>query len=146
MSVDNRKYRMLMEHLPDAFAYHRLLTDSEGNPEDYIFLDVNRAFTEMTGLTREQVKGRKVTDVLPGITNTGFDWIGTYGRVALDGETACFEQYSEPLDRWYGVTAYSDEPGCFAVLFRDITSSKLKESETLNKSIPESVTARRRIV
>ncbi len=37
------KYRLLMEHLPDAFAYHQIVTDSSGNPIDYFFLDVNPA-------------------------------------------------------------------------------------------------------
>ena len=49
MDTGNDKHRLLMENLPEAFAYHQVLTDSEGEPVDYIFLDVNWAFEEMTG-------------------------------------------------------------------------------------------------
>ena len=135
MEPGKDKYRIL-EHLPDAFAYCQIVTDDSGKPADCIFLDINPAFEEMTDLSREQVIGRKVTEAVPGITSAGFDWIGTFGRVALDGETARFEQYSKPLGRWYAVTAYSDEPGYFAVLFRDITAMK-QEKETLKQAKQE---------
>ena len=118
------KYGSLFENLTDAFAYHQMITDGDGNPVDYVFLDVSPAFVEMTGLSREQVIGRKCTGVLPGIEAYGFDWIGTFGKVALTGEPARFKSYSEPLARWYEVTAYSDSPGYFVTLFRDITAQK----------------------
>ena len=127
MQPENNKHRLLIDHLPDAFAYHQIITDNEGKPVDYIFLDVNRAFKEMTGLTREKITGKKVTEALPGISDSGFDWIGTYGKVALTGESICFEQYAKPLERWYAITAYSDEPDFFAVIFRDITQNKKAE-------------------
>ena len=132
MDTGNNKHRLLIENLPDAFAYHQLVTDIEGKPVDYIFLEVNRAFEEMTGLTREDVLGRKVTEVLPGIELSNFDWIAAYGQVALTDGSTSFEAYSEPLGRWYAVTAYSDEPEYFATVFRDITSSK-KEKKNLEK-------------
>ncbi len=127
MEFGNDKYRLLIKNLPDAFAYHQIITDSGGNPVDYVFLDVNPAFEEITGLTREKIIGKKVTQILPGISDSGFDWIGTYGKVALTGESICFEQYSEPLDRWYEIASYSDEPGLFVVIFRGIAKNKKAE-------------------
>ncbi len=124
MDAGSDKNRALIENLPDAFAYHRIITDSSGNPVDYIFLDVNPAFHEMTGLSRDDVMGKRVTEVHPDIKESSFDWIATYGKVALTGESARFEQYFEPPDCWYDITAYSDEPGYFAVVFRDITLQK----------------------
>jgi PAS domain S-box-containing protein len=136
------KNHLLLENLPDGFARHQILIDSNGNPVDYLFLDVNPAFEKMTGLTRDRVIGKKVTEVLPEIENSHFDWIGTYGKVALTGESIRFEQYSESFDRWYEVTAYSDEPGFFAVVFHNITENKrveeaLRESEVRFREIVE---------
>ncbi|MEW5921603.1 MAG: PAS domain S-box protein [Bacillota bacterium] len=133
MSMEKDKYRLLLHFLPDAFAYHRMLTDSAGNALDYVFLEVNPAFESMTGLRRDAILGKKVTEVLPGIEHTGLDWIGAYGRVALNGESICFEQYCEALQRWYEVTAYSDVPGYFATVFRDVTRSKLAYQATREK-------------
>jgi len=35
MEPGNDKHRLLIENLPEAFAYHQLITDSEGKPVDY---------------------------------------------------------------------------------------------------------------
>ncbi len=129
MNCDSDKYHLLIENLPDAFAYHQVVTAEDGTPVDYIFLEANAAFEEMTGLKREQIIGNKVTEVLPGIEKSEFDWIGTYGQVALSGETTCFESFSEPLGRWYEVGAYSEETGFFATVFRDISKQKQAEDD-----------------
>jgi len=130
MKPGNDKNRLLIDNLPDAFASHQILTDSEGTPVDYLFLDVNSAFEEMTGLSREKILGKKVTEILPGIEHSAFDWIGTYGRVVQTGESISFEQYSEPLGRFYEVTAYAEADNCFSVIFKDITDRKEKEERT----------------
>ncbi|MTI85237.1 MAG: PAS domain S-box protein [Firmicutes bacterium] len=138
------KYRFLVENLPDAFAYHQIVTDSENRPVDYIFLKINSAFEEMTGLSRDSVIGKKVTEVHPDIKESSFDWIGTYGKVASTGKSTHFEQYFEVADRWYDITAYSDEPGYFAVVFRDSTENKkvemaLRENEAFIKSVMDNL-------
>jgi len=127
------KHRLLIESLPDAFAYHQIVTDEEGAPHDYIFLEINNAFEKMTGLERDEVIGKRVTTVLPEIEKSDFDWIGTFGQVALSGKPARFETNSEPLGRWYDVSAYSNEHGYFTAVFRDITESK-KTEHALQKS------------
>ncbi len=130
MKPGNDKNRLLIDNLPDAFASHQIVTDSEGSPVDYIFLDVNSAFEKMTGLSRGKILGKKVTEILPGIERSDFDWIGTYGRVAQTGESISFEQYSEPLGRFYEVTAYAEGDSCFSVIFKDINDRKEKEERT----------------
>ena len=133
MEPGKDRYRLLMEHLPDAFAYHQIVTDYSGNPVDYIILDVNPAFSAMTGFSREQVIGKKVAEVLPGFKKSSFDWVNPFGKVALTGESICFEQYLEPLDRWYEIIAASgDEPGYFSVFFRDVTETKETEQKLAN--------------
>ncbi len=127
---DNSNYRQLIDKMLDAYARHQLVADQQGQPIDYIFLDVNRPFEEMTKLKKAQIIGRKATEVLPGLAEDQFDWIGVYGKVALGGEPACFESFSKPLGRWYEVSAFSDEPGFFVTIFRDITERKLEADAT----------------
>ncbi len=132
------KYRLLIEKLQDGFACHQIITDSSGKPVDYVFLEVNPAFEKMTGLSRDNILNKRVTEVLPGLKKSSFDWIGTYGKVALTGEKASFESFSEPLKRWYEVTAYSDAPGYFTTLFREKeTEEMLHKSEEFFRNLAE---------
>ena len=52
----------------------------------------------------------------------------------LTGKSIRFDQYSESLDKWYSVAAFSPQKGQFATIFEDITERKqaqdaLQESE-----------------
>ncbi len=137
------KFRSLFENLLDGFALHEIVLDSQGKPADYVYLEVNNAFEQLTGLEREKVIGRKVSEVIPGIEEDPANWIQKYGRVALTGEDLRLEQYSEPLDKWFSILAYSPAPGRFATVFEDITDQKqadqsLRESESRYRTLFES--------
>ncbi len=87
------KYRLLLENMTDGYAYHQILKDNDGNTVDYIFLDVNPAFETITGLDRGDILGKMASEVLPGIKESGFDWIGAYGQTAITGKPIRFENY-----------------------------------------------------
>ena len=135
LRLSEQKYSDLFENMQDGFAYHRIILDGKGQPVDYVFLEINKAFEQLTGLKRDNVLGKAVTEVLPGVEKDPADWIGVYGKVALTGEPVRFEKYSGTLSKWYLVSAYSPEQGFFAVTFEDITERKSAEEEItrLNK-------------
>jgi PAS domain S-box-containing protein len=136
MGNDWNQLTMFFERMMDGIAYHKIIVDKKGKPVDYIFLEVNNAFEELTGLKRENIIGRKVTEVLKGIENDPADWIGVYGRVALTCEPLKFENFAEPLDKWFKISAYCPEKGYFIALFEDITERK-KTEETLRNTNEE---------
>lgn len=113
-----------------GYANHKIILDINGKAIDYEFLEVNQTFEKLTGLKIDDIIGKKVTQVIPGIRNSEFDWISYYADVAFNGGEKEFEQYSEELNKWYKVHVYSDEKLFFTTLFIDITSSK-KDTEEL---------------
>ncbi len=140
-TLDAVTLRQIFDNMLSGAAYHRMVLDDAGRPIDYIFIEINPAFERLTGLKRDEVVGRRVTEVIPGIERGDFDWIGTYGDVVKTGEKKRFEQYSEPLSRWYEVTAYRPCPGHFVALFDDITERKRSRDELLlAKQCAESAT------
>ncbi len=135
----------LFQNMISGFALHEIISDEEGKPVDYIFLDINKAFEDITGLISADIKGKRVTDILPGTENDPADWIGRYGKIAMTGSRETFESYSVNLNKWFVVSAYSPEKGKFATIFQDITKrveaeNKLKRNEEKLRLIIENST------
>jgi PAS domain S-box-containing protein len=138
MGTDKKQFDKFFEQMMDGFSYHKIIVDKTGKPTDYVFIEVNNAFETLTGLKRENIIGKKVTEVLKGIENDPADWIGVYGKVALTGEPAEFENFAESLGKWYRISAYCPEKGYFVTLFEDITQRKKAEEKSVYlASFPE---------
>ncbi|NJD38372.1 MAG: PAS domain S-box protein [Geobacter sp.] len=121
-------YQKLFNKMLDGLALHEIICDAAGTPVDYRFLSVNPAFEQLTGLTAAEVTGRTALEIIPNLEP---EWIETYGKVVLTGESACFENHSAPLNRHFHVAAYQTAPGQFATIFTDISDRKFTE-ETLS--------------
>jgi PAS domain S-box-containing protein len=136
------RFRALFENMQDGFAHCEMVFDEEGRPVDFIYLNVNAAFGRLTGL--ENVVGRRVTEVLPGICEAHPELLEFYGRVARTGQPDRLEIEFKPLDAWLTVAAYSPQPGQFAAVFDDITArrqaeEKSRASEKRFRSIAENL-------
>lgn len=121
-----QRYETLFQNMLDGFALHEIICDASGRPVDYRFLEVNPAFERHTGLAGNDIRGRTVREVLPLIEEV---WIETYGKVALTGEPAFFEEYASAQDKFYQVSAFRPTPMRFACIFRDITDRKRYERD-----------------
>ena len=122
-------YQSILQNMLHGFSYHQVVLDENNLPVDYIFIEVNKAFEDITGLKKENILGKKVTEVLPGIGQSEFNWINIYGKIALSCSKEYFIQYSEELQKWYSVCACSHEKGFFATTFSDVTELKKDELE-----------------
>ena len=124
LKAGEEKYRLLFENMMDCFALHEIILNKQGKPVDYVFIEINFAFEKFMGMKRENVIGKKITEVLPGIENEPADWIGQYGKVALTFQEIRFDQYFPILEKWCSVLAFSPRKGQFATIFEDITEKK----------------------
>lgn len=140
LKASEAKFRHLFSEMLNGFAFHKIIVDEHGLPVDYVFLEVNEAFEKLTGLRKTEIIGRRVTEVIPGIRESDFDWIGTYGKVALSGVGIKFEQFSSELSRWYSVSAYSPEKGYFCAVFEDITERRKMEDDIRHLAYHDALT------
>jgi PAS domain S-box-containing protein len=122
-----QRYNGLFNSSLSAIAHCRVVTDAAGRPVDYVMERVNAAYEKIIGLRREEVEGRRITEIYPDIREESFDYIGVLGRVGLEGGEARYELQFEAVGQWLSVIAYSPLPGRFTVIFTDITASKEKE-------------------
>jgi len=115
------RYRSLFDNMPKGITYCRLIYDGE-TPKDFIHLDVNPAFEEITGL--RNVIGKGMTEIFPNIRTTDEEFFLRHCRVAITGITEHFEYYLKPIDQWVSVSLYSIEKDHFVAIIEIITEQK----------------------
>lgn len=126
LQKSEKRYHSLFENMLEGYAYCRVLFDHE-EPHDFVYLDVNHRFGELTGL--KNVVGKKVGEVIPGIKESNPKLFEIFGRVALTGKPERFETYVESLGIWFSIAVFSPEKEYFVATFANITERKRAETE-----------------
>ncbi len=125
------EYRTLFDSMDSGFCIieMRILPDK---PFDYRFLEINKAFEKLTGLS--DLKGKWARKIRPAIEEY---WFEVYRDVVVKRKPLRFDQFIHgPQNRWYEVYAFPvGEPvqNRLAVVFNDISERK-KDYFDLQKS------------
>jgi PAS domain S-box-containing protein len=125
--ASEEQYRMLFNSMEEGFCTIEVLFDANARAIDYRFLEVNPAFERHTGL--KDAKGKLMRELAPDHEQ---HWFDIYGRIALTGESARFDNRAEALHRWYEVYAFrvgEAQDRRVGIVFSDITNRKRREEE-----------------
>ncbi|WP_025293233.1 PAS domain-containing protein [Sphingomonas sanxanigenens] len=126
LKASELRYRSLFNSIDAGFCVIEVKFGDGGEPADYRFLEVNKAFPAYTGI--RDATGRWMREIAPDHEQ---HWFDVYGAVAKSGVPARFELPARALgDRWYMVHAYRvDDPALHhvAILFTDLTQRRKTE-------------------
>jgi diguanylate cyclase (GGDEF)-like protein/PAS domain S-box-containing protein len=128
------RHRTLFNSIDESFCIIEVIFDEHERPIDYRFLEINPSFAKQTGMIGAQ--GKRMRELAPRHEE---HWFEIYGRIALTGQPARFENHAEQLHRWFDVYAFRvGEPihRQVAIRFSDITERKLA-AEALQASEAE---------
>ena len=137
-----RKNRLkAFDNVLEGVAIHEIIYDSLNNAVDYIIIDVNPAYEDITGLKKDEVLGKKASKIYK---SDNVPYIDIYSKVAMTGKPEYFETYFEPANKYFRIVVTSSEKGKFATFFEDIseyktTEKKLKEIEKRYRLISENI-------
>jgi len=127
LRASQERYRTLFESIDDGYCLMQLHFDAAGRPVDYRFLETNAAFEAQTGL--HNAVGRTARELVPDLDAS---WFELYGRVALTGQSARFENDAVAMGRSFEVYASRvgpPEQRQVALVFKDVTARKAAEAE-----------------
>ena len=121
-----RQYSEIFNSMNEMFQVLELIYEDNGKVVDYYYRDVNPAFEQLTGKSREQLIDKKVKDIF-GIVEDY--WLEVYDKALKTGKPIDFVNYGAELDKYYDVHIWKIKENQIAVIFNDITEHKKAEEE-----------------
>ena len=128
------EYKKILKRAPFGYALHKILLNEHGDPEDFEYIEINDAFEKIMKLDKSEIIGKKITEILPTIKNSKFNFIKYYGEIAISGSESEFEQYLEELKGWYKIKVYSPSKNYFITYLTDI-GNEIKERELFKSTL-----------
>jgi len=129
----SKYYPEIIDKLISGIALHQIIRDNNNRLIDFIFLDLNKAFEEITGLKKEKIIGKKASEVLPYINKRKLNWYQLYSEIDLNNSSKTFDYYSESTKKWFKVNIFSLEKGIFVTEFHDISALKNAERQIIER-------------
>ena len=120
------RYRNLVENMSEGVAVY----EAVDNGQDFVFCEHNRAGEQITGLSQDQVLGRRVTEVFPGIEGLGL--LDVFRQVWKTGQPEAYpsSQYlDERIILWVENYVFKLPGKEIVAVYRDITDRKQAELE-----------------
>ncbi|HAD81542.1 TPA: hypothetical protein DCG35_03540, partial [Candidatus Edwardsbacteria bacterium] len=126
IQITKKRYTELFQGINSGVAVYRAVDD--GN--DFVFVDFNRAGQRIEKTSADQVIGRKVTEVFPGIKPMGL--LEVFQRVWRTGRPEHFpvSTYKDArLEAWRENYVYKLPSGEVVAIYNDLTEQKKVEAQ-----------------
>ena len=133
------RYRSLFDNMLSACVHGRVIFE-EGVASDWVYLAVNPAYAQLTGL--HDVVGKRGSEVLSGIHDRLPELLRHHARLTGTDEPARFEAYFAAIDRWLSIGVYRPVESEFVAVLDDVTERRkaehaLRESEARFRALFE---------
>ena len=126
------KFLSLYNNMNEGVALHEVVFDSEDNPVNYKFIDVNPKYESILEIKRNEIVGKLANEVY-GTSNPPY--LDEFCNVAITKESIFFETYFPALDKYFEFSVVPWSTFGFATIFTDVTIRKRNELEikTINE-------------
>lgn len=116
------KYRNLFDHMSNGFVYLKYTNDI-----GYEILETNQAFYKLTGLEKEEILSKKLSETSLGLELQGIEMI--LNDVRINRVSRTFENPLGKNKKWFRLSAYSPQIEHIALVIDDIDEQKRNEEQ-----------------
>ena len=122
------KLSTLFDSMTEMVALDELVFNEQGEAINYRIINVNNAYTKITGIKKEDAVGKLATEVYKTETPA---YLEEFTRVAVTGKPCEFTTYFKTMDKHFSMSVVSPKKNHFATITTDITESKQVENALL---------------
>jgi PAS domain S-box-containing protein len=131
MRLSEERFSNLFLEMVSGCSIQEIICDEQGMPIDYITLDVNKSFERILNVHKEDVIGKRASEILTAEELS--TWIKIFGEVAINRHSKPYEQFSPTNNKYFSGKVFSPQRKQFAVTFEDITERR-QAHEMLSRS------------
>ena len=133
--MEKNLYELMIQQSPVASIVFEIIKSGEAVPSAVAIFDANPAFERLSGVSRDKIVRKLISEIDLEICNRWFDWIVNDIKNTFASQTAGYERYVKDTGSWYRIYTYPLDQYYFGVSFLDITSEK--QGEISNRLIFE---------
>jgi PAS domain S-box-containing protein len=118
------KFKILFDNVCSGIAIYEAINEGE----DFIFVDFNRAAEEIEHIKKQELAGRRVTDVFPGVKKFGlFDVFQRVYKTGIPEHHPVSIYKDERIAGWRENYVFKLPSGQIVAVYDDISASKRTE-------------------
>ncbi len=114
------KWTIILNKACDAWAYFKYVVDSENKPKDYLMLDANQKYEQLTCYRIKDVIGKRITEIVCDKEDCAHELIKKFYRTAIKGDKQNFYLTSKLTGKKYSAFVYSPAQNFFMIIFKEI--------------------------
>ncbi len=136
-----RKFRIMFEHMHSGGVIYEAIDDGQ----DFVFSDINAAGRNYSNLQRQDVRGRRVTEVFPDVKDMGlFEALQRVWRTGTQEDLPLARYEDNRIDEWLENHIFKLSTGQIVAIYNNITERKQAEEKLVRLSAaieqsPESI-------
>ena len=126
LAESTERFRMLFDNMASGVAIYEAVDGGE----DFVFVDLNRAGLNMGGKKKEDVIGKRVTEIFPAVEDMGL--LDVFQRVWKTGtsEEHPLTRYKDgKVEEWVENFVFKLPSGLIVALYEDTLEKRLAEAE-----------------
>lgn len=128
LKISEERYKSLVNEMKQGL----ILFQGKSNKEKIInlrILDTNISYEKLTGLKKENILGKTISDVFPYLK---YNIIKKIQQVLLTGKSLQLEIYMKQKNQYYEIIVYRPQNSQLAAILTDITERKIAEEALKN--------------
>ena len=126
LRMSEAQYSELFSNMSDCVVVYEPVDEGQ----DFVFKDVNTAALEIDRLGREEMVGRRVADVLPGVKEFGLmDVLKSVHRTGNPEHLPARRYHDQRISSWREGFVYRLSTGDVVAVYKDVTAAREREHE-----------------